>query len=215
VGCAEVTSEPPKEAITTPGPTAAAITLPALDVAPAPESPSVAPVLAHEEDSETSIEEPAVATELERASPPVSPANIAAEASEPAVVALAIPPTEELEPAEVAPGLASSLVASPIAAETLDFSSLVARLRKTKAINLRTKVGVKNESDDLLEQARAYHTQTGETTLADLRRSYDLLFQRLHTLLEDADPALARDIDRSSAAIWELLADPTRFSATI
>ena len=89
------------------------------------------------------------------------------------------------------------------------------RLRKTKAINLRTKVPVKNESDDLLEQFRAYHTQTGETTLAELRRSYDSLFHDLHSPLEDADPPLARDIDRSRAAIRDLLADASEFSTSM
>jgi hypothetical protein len=104
---------------------------------------------------------------------------------------------------------------SPTSAETLDLSSLLTRLRKTNAINLRTKVAVKHESDDLLEQFRAYHTQRGVVTLADLRRSYDLLFHRLYSLLEDADPPLARDIDRSRGAIWDLLADPRRFSASV
>ena len=69
-------------------------------------------------------------------------------------------------------------------------------------------------ADELLEQFRAYHTQTGGASLAELRRSYDSLFYELHSLLEDADPPLARDIDRSQAAIWELLADPTKFRAS-
>jgi hypothetical protein len=218
VGCAQVTNEPTKDAITTAGPTAAAATLPAAVSAATPEQTHVAPVAALP-DSEASVEEPPVAPEPEHAPPWVSPANIAPlpvnvapEASELALVAPAPPSTEEFDPA---PGLTPSLVASPTSAETLDFSSLVTRLRQTKAINFRTKVAVKNESDDLLEQARAYHTQTGETTLAELRRSYDSLLHKLHALLEDADPPLARDIDRSRAAIWELLADPTQFNASI
>ena len=146
----------------------------------------------------------------ERALPSVSPAEIAPEASERAPAAPEAPATEALE---LEPSLAQSYVAAPTV-EGLDFSSLVTRLRKTKAINLRTKVAVKNESDDLLDQARAYHTHTGETTLDDLRRSYDSLFRKLHSLLEDADPPLARDIDRSRAAIWELLADPRKFGAS-
>jgi hypothetical protein len=48
-----------------------------------------------------------------------------------------------------------------------------------------------------------------------LRRSYDSLFEELHSLLENADPPLARDIDRSRAAIWELIADPAKFNASI
>jgi hypothetical protein len=112
------------------------------------------------------------------------------------------------------PGLIPTPAAPPIYAEKLDFSSLVARLRKTTGIGLRTKIAVKNESEDLLEQFRAYHAKDGITTLADLRRSYDSLFHKLRSLLQDADPPLARDIDRSQAAIWELLADPGKFSAS-
>jgi len=156
--------------------------------------------------------EPLEAIEPKVVSPPVSPADIAPEAAELAVVAPAVPPTQTAEPE---PTLAESVVESPTSEESLDFSSLVTRLRKTKAINLRTKLLVKNESDELLEQARVYHAQTGEATLADLRRSYDSLFQELHSLLEDADPPLARDIDRSRAAIWELIADPAKFDASI
>jgi hypothetical protein len=218
VGCAGVTSGPPTDLPTDPiaavEPIAAAIAPPAADAAATSEPASVAPVAALSDNREDSIEESPVPTEPEHAPPSVSPANIAAEASELAVVVPAAPAPEELAHAELAPSLSQSLVASPPSAETLDFSSLVTRLRKTKAINLRTKVAVKNESDELLEQARAYHTQSGETTLADLRRSYDSLFSKLHSLLEDADPPLARDIDQSRAAIWELLADPRKFSAS-
>jgi hypothetical protein len=116
------------------------------------------------------------------------------------------------------PQVGSDLVASSLAsrprAETLDFPSLVTRLRKTKAINLRTKFAVKRESDELLELFRAYHVRHGTATLADLRRSYDSLFRKLYSLLENTDPPLARDIDRSRAAIWAILVDPAKFGAT-
>ena len=74
-----------------------------------------------------------------------------------------------------------------------------------------TKIAVKNQSDDLLERFRAYHRQQGATALSDLRRSYDMLFLKLLALLQDGDPPLAKDIDRSRAAIWEILADPQKF----
>ncbi len=86
--------------------------------------------------------------------------------------------------------------------------------KHTKVISSTTKVVVKNESDDLLAEFRAYHTQRGAATLADLRRAYELLFHKLHSLLQNTDPPLARDIDRSRAAIWELLADPRKFSSS-
>jgi hypothetical protein len=213
VGCAEVTNAPMEAAAAAARPTEAVTSPLAADVAVTPEPLLIAPVAAVPDSGENSIEESTTVIEPEPLPPLLSHADLAPEASEPAVVAPAAPAAEALEPEQ--PVLTPSLVASTTAEEALDFSSLVTRLRKTKAINLRTKLAVKNESDDLLEQARVYHTQTGETTLADLRRSYDSLFQELQSLLEDADPPLARDIDRSRGAIWELLADPAKFNASI
>ena len=211
-GCAAVTNEPTTDVSISSADSSAAATTPLeAGAAATPELPSVTPVAAPRDDTEASIEQPTVATEPEPAPPSVSPESIASESAELRVVAPAAPATEELEPAPV---LDPSAVASAASDDALDFSSLVTRLRKTKAINLRTKVAVKHESDDLLEQARAYHAQTGKTTLRDLRRSYDSLFYKLHSLLEEADPPLARDIDRSRAAIWELLADPRKFNAS-
>jgi hypothetical protein len=144
-------------------------------------------------------EEAAVSTLDSARDPAEPPATAVVEAAVPATLA-----TSELE-------LPASAVRP--SAETLDFKGLVTRLRKTKAINLSTKLSVKNLSDDLLEDFRAYHTQHGTVSLVELRRSYDSLFQRLHSLLHDADPLLDRDIDRSRAALWEILADPRKFSA--
>lgn len=208
-GCAEVTTEPTEDAITIPGSAAAVTTPPAADDAATLEPASSIPIAALADSTENMIGERPAATGSEPVPPPVSTGNVAPREPELAVVAPAALATQELEPA---PDHIRSSVASPTSPVTLDFSSLVTRLRKTKAIGLRTKVAVKNQSDDLLEQFRAYHTQRGIATLADLRRSYDLLFHKLHSLLRDADPPLARDIDRSRAAIWELLADPRKFN---
>ena len=205
VGCAEVTNAPAAVAISPP----VDASLPsAADAVAVAEPTLAAPVAAPLETAAIPTEEPTVAIEPE----PAPPQLVAAEESTLAVVAPEAAPTATAEPE---PTLAEALVEASTAEESLDFSSLVTRLRKTKAINLRTKLAVKNESDELLEQARVYHAQTGETTLAELRRSYDSLFQELHSLLEDADPPLARDIDRSRAAIWELIADPAKFNASI
>jgi hypothetical protein len=209
LGCAQRANETTEDAIGIAEPAAAATTPVAANEVVTPELPSAAATVTDSADS--SIAEPSVATEPARAPPSVAPGEISLEAAEAAVVATAAPTTPEFEPAL---GLIAPSVGSPAFVETLDFSSLVARLRRTKAINLRTKVAVKNESDELLEQFRTYHTQHGIVTLADLRRSYDSLFHRLHSLLQDADPPLARDIDRSQAAIWEVLADPRKFRAS-
>jgi hypothetical protein len=219
VGCAQVTNEPPHAAIPTAeevavdtaAPPAEAAMTPAAAEAVTLEPPSSAPTAVVGDTRDDSIDDLPQAIVPEPSPATAPPGVVAVEAAEPAVVASDAAPIDE---PDLASTVTPSVVTSPFSAEALDFSSLVTRLRKTKAINLRTKIAVKNESDDLLEQFRAYHTQDGIVTLVDLRRSYDSLFLRLRSLLEHADPPLAREIDKSHAVIWELLADPTKFRAS-
>ena len=75
-----------------------------------------------------------------------------------------------------------------------------------------TKLSLKNQVDDLIEKFRAYHRRQGKTTLAELRRNYDMLLLKVLSLLQDSDPPLARDIVRSRAAIWGILEDPRKFT---
>ena len=77
------------------------------------------------------------------------------------------------------------------AAPPLDLESLKERLKDTKAIGVLTKLTLKNQVDDLLDQFRAYYQGKLKTTLADLRRSYDLLVMKVLSLLQDSDPPLA------------------------
>jgi hypothetical protein len=117
-------------------------------------------------------------------------------------------------PAPASPPPATAAAAQPAAAP-LDFSGLGTRLRQTKAIGVLTKISVKNEADDLLQEFRAYHTQQNTSpTLTELRRAYDMLFLKLLSLLQDGDPPLAKDIDSSRAAIWDVLVDPKKFVAS-
>jgi len=94
----------------------------------------------------------------------------------------------------------------------LDLKSLETRLRQTRAIGVLTKVSLKNQVDDLLDKFRAYHKRQGTATLAQLRHNYDMLLLKVLSLLQDSDPALARDIVKSRAAIWSILADPRKFT---
>jgi hypothetical protein len=118
-------------------------------------------------------------------------------------------PSTQAPPA--VPNAPPAPVASQPSAVTLDFTSLGTRLRETKAIGVLTKLSVKNQADDLLEKFREYHKRQGTATLSDLRRSYDMLVLKLLSLVQDNDPPLATDIDRSRAAIWDILADPRKF----
>ena len=74
-----------------------------------------------------------------------------------------------------------------------------------------TKLALKNQVDDLLAQFRTFHQRADQAALATLRQQYDLLLLKVLTLLQDKDPALARDITTSREALWSLLADPAKF----
>jgi hypothetical protein len=95
----------------------------------------------------------------------------------------------------------------------LDLAALEQRLRDTKAIGVLTKLTLKNQIDDLLGQFRGFYQGKLKTSLADLRRSYDLLFLKVLSLVQDSDQALATSIAASREAIWGILSDPAKFAA--
>lgn len=111
-----------------------------------------------------------------------------------------------------APKTAAPPVAAPAAPLTLDVSALKDRLRATKAIGIFTKIALKNQVDDLLEQFTQYYQGKTTLTLTDLRRSYNLLMMKVLSLLQDADQTLASAIVSSREMIWGLLADPKTFA---
>lgn len=99
-----------------------------------------------------------------------------------------------------------------MASAALDLAGLEQRLRETRAIGVFTKLTLKNQVDDLLEQFRAFHRGQIETQLAELRQRYDLLLLKVLTLLQDSDPQLAAAIASSREAIWAILTDPEKFA---
>ena len=98
------------------------------------------------------------------------------------------------------------------AAAPLDLASLETRLKNTQAIGVLTKLSLKNQVDDLLNQFRAFYQGKLKTTLAELRRPYDLLILKVLSLLQDKDPPLATDLSASREAIWGILSDPVKFA---
>lgn len=98
------------------------------------------------------------------------------------------------------------------AAPPLDLAGLEKRLRNTKAIGVFTKLALKNQVDDLVEQTRAFHEGRGDASLNDVHERYNLLLLKLLSLLQRDDPPLARDLAASRDAIWAILADPIKFS---
>jgi len=95
----------------------------------------------------------------------------------------------------------------------LDVASLKARLRETNAIGVFTKLALKNQVDDLLQQFRAHYLSGQKTSVAELRQPYDMLVLKVLALIQDSDPTLARTISGSREAIWGILADPVKFNS--
>lgn len=157
-----------------------------------------------------------VGTSAETQSPPATPSTgqSAARAAEPsakapAKAALARPPVSAAQTPKkesIAPDIGKQQ------APALDLASLEQRLKDTKAIGVLTKITLKNQIDDLLDQFRAFYQGKLKTTLADLRRSYDLLVLKVLSLLQDSDPTLAGAIATSREAIWGILSDRAKFA---
>jgi hypothetical protein len=120
-------------------------------------------------------------------------------------------------PSAVAPPAKSetpaAVPAKPQAAAPLDLKSLETRLKETQAIGVFTKLTLKNQIDQLLDQFRAFYQGKVKTSLAELRRSYDMLVLKVLALLQDADPPLASAIAGSREAIWGILSNPAKFAA--
>jgi len=94
-----------------------------------------------------------------------------------------------------------------------DFSiaKLVARIRETGAIGFFTKLALKNQIDDLLNQFREFHAGVRDIELSVLNERFNLLLMKVITLLQDDDPKLFQDIVSAREFLWTNLADPERF----
>lgn len=141
-----------------------------------------------------------------KTTPPVAKAPPAAPTA-PAAKAPPPPPT-----AQAAKKDSTSSDAGKEKAPPLDLASLETHLKETKAIGVLTKIALKNQVDDLLGEFRAFYQGKLKTTLAELRRSYDLLVLKVLALLQDSDAPLASAIVASREAIWGILSDPAKFA---
>ena len=155
---------------------------------------------------------PVAALPAQPAPPPPSraPSEVVAKAASPDVKA----PAKAAAPAAPAAKKDATTAgdAKQQAAPPLDLASLETRLKDTKAIGVLTKLTLKNQVDDLLNQFRAFYAGKLKTTLAELRRPYDLLILKVLSLLQDKDPPLATDLAASREAIWGILSDPVKFA---
>jgi len=139
------------------------------------------------------VAKPAPPASVVKARPPAPPKAVAAP-----VAAVAPKPVPEQRPA----------------APALDLAALEQRLRDTHAIGLFTKLSLKNQVDDLLDAFRTHYRGQADPPLTELRQRYDLLLMKVLTLLQDGDPPLASAINSSREAIWGILNDPAKLTAT-
>ena len=98
-------------------------------------------------------------------------------------------------------------------AAPLDVAALKKKLKATKAIGVFTKISLKNQVDDLMNQFGDYYKGKRKTSMPELRRAYDLLVMKVVSLLQDSDQKLASEVVSSREAIWGLLSDPKKFAA--
>lgn len=125
-------------------------------------------------------------------------------------------PPATAAPAAAKPATAKIATAAPATAKpaaTLDVAALTSRLRNTSAIGVFTKLALKNQMDDLLQQFRAKHQNGAAGGVATLRQPFDLLVLKVLAVVQDGDPALARTVSGSREALWSILADPVKFNA--
>ena len=181
--------------------------------APEPGAPPP-PVLTPAPSSPAAGASPASGAATQPAPAPSPPPRPTAGATAPAP-APKRPPSAPSAPAAAGAPPASIGAPAPAAAPAppaLDLASLEERLRDTHAIGVFTKLSLKNQVDDLLAQFRAFYAGRGALTLAELRRSYELLLMKVVTLLQDDDPGLAGAVSSSREAIWGILSDRNRFN---
>jgi len=88
--------------------------------------------------------------------------------------------------------------------KTLDINALIERLRRTHAIGMFTKLAIRSDAMDLMDQVKAWRAHHRDCSLKDLRARFDGLLLKVLALL-DGDPALARDISRAREDIWRSL----------
>jgi hypothetical protein len=195
--------------------------------APPAEPPKSAP--------QAGVEAQAVAPAAPAREPPSAPTPSAPSTPTPSAPSTPTPPTPPIAatpPVAAPPAKAPAKTAAPAApaapaakkettvagdakqpaAAPLDLASLETRLKNTQAIGVLTKLSLKNQVDDLLNQFRAFYQGKLKTTLAELRRPYDLLILKVLSLLQDKDPPLATDLSASREAIWGILSDPVKFA---
>jgi len=187
------------------------------DVAPA-KQPAAGPVTAPSAQAQAPPPPPPVSARTSAPATVPTPAPSAARVPPPASAAPAESPAKTKSPPPSAADKSANAAAAkpqPVAAPaapTLDLTSLEQRLKDTRAIGVFTKLSLKNQVDDLLDDFRGFYKVAKVHPSPELRQRYDLLLLKVLSLLQDGDPPLAAAISSSKEAIWNILADPDKLA---
>lgn len=138
-----------------------------------------------------------------------SPATANVAEPEPAATESVAPRPES--PTREEPAATPAPKSAPPAA-IMDLDGLETRLRKTKAIGLFTKLELKSQVNELLDDVESYHEAKSSLSLGQLEEHFNLLVMKLLVLLENEDPNLHREIAQARPVLWTTLADPVQFS---
>lgn len=146
--------------------------------------------------------------------PQRAPPDPAEPPTSPTAPTVSAPPAAEAPSKSPQPSKPEAVVPKKEAARTLDLNSLETRLKDTDAIGVFTKISVKNQVDDLLDQFRKFAEGRSRVGLPELRQQYDQLLLKVVALLQDSDPPLAKDIIASREKLWNILTDPATFATS-
>lgn len=95
----------------------------------------------------------------------------------------------------------------------LDLEQLENGIRKTKAVGMMTKLKLKGEINDLLDEVETYHGGSSPFALEQVREHFDLLYMKVVSLIQDKDPDLHLQLCASWDLMWDSLQDPLQFKA--
>ena len=95
----------------------------------------------------------------------------------------------------------------------LDLDGLEQRLRSTKAIGLFAKLSLKKDMDKLVKDLGALHDGRDGATIDQMHERYDLLVNKVLSLVQDKDAELAEEISNGRESVWDLLADREKFTS--
>jgi hypothetical protein len=157
---------------------------------------------------------PATAPAKPAPAPPSAPSPsvpVAPPTAKPSSPKATAAPKQAASPPPASPPNVQPAPAAP-KAPSLDLNSLEQRLKDTHAIGVFTKLSLKNQVDDLLNELRAFHKGAAKTPQSELRQKYDLLIMKVLSLLQNGDPQLASAIASSREALWGILMDPQKFA---